>query len=152
MRFFRQFNAPLEKTFIVVNWDQRGTGKSFDGKIPRSSMTVEQFIADLDELVERVRARVGKHKVAIFGHSWGSALGVLYAARFPKKVAAYVRSGQIGDWPVSESSSYDFVLAEAERRNNRKALSDVRDVIPSLPHTCRVLVPGRIVWDWSRAN
>ena len=77
--FFRHFNAPLEQTFTVVYWDQRGSGKSFDTKIPRSSMTVEQFIADLDELVETVRQRVGKKKVAIFGHSWGSALGVLYA-------------------------------------------------------------------------
>ena len=51
-RLFRHFNAPLEKSFTVVYWDQRGTGKSFDRKIPRSSMTVEQFIADLDELVE----------------------------------------------------------------------------------------------------
>ena len=39
MRFFRHFNAPLEKSFTVVCWDQRGTGKSFDRKIPRSSMT-----------------------------------------------------------------------------------------------------------------
>ena len=88
-------------------------------------MTVEQFIADLDELVDAVCKRVGKKKVAIFGHSWGSALGVLYAARYPEKVAAYVGSGQIGDWPAGESSSYAFVLAEAQRLNNRKALEDV---------------------------
>jgi len=50
MRFFRHFNAALEKSFTVVNWDQRGAGKSFDRAIPRSSMTVEQFIEDLDEL------------------------------------------------------------------------------------------------------
>ena len=136
MRFFRHFNAPLEKSFTIVYWDQRGAGKSFDRKIPRSSMTVEQFIADLDELVEAVRKRVGKHKVAIFGHSWGSALGVLYAARFPEKVAAYVGSGQIGDWPAGESSSYAFVLAEAERRNNRKALKELRAIGPP-PHTAR---------------
>ena len=53
-------------------------------------MTVEQFIADLDELVDAVRTRVGPDRVTIFGHSWASALGVLYAARFPEKVAAYV--------------------------------------------------------------
>ena len=110
--FFRRFNAPLETAFTVVYWDQRGSGKSFDGKILRSSMTVEQFIADLDELVEAVCKRVGKRKVAIFGHSWGSALGVLYAAKFPEKVAAHVGSGQVGDWLAGESSSY----ADRERR------------------------------------
>jgi pimeloyl-ACP methyl ester carboxylesterase len=81
--------------------------------------------------------RVGK-KVAIFGHSWGSTLGVLYAARFPEKVAAYVGSGQIGDWPAGESSSYAFVLAEAQRLNNRKALEELR-AIGSLPHTAKSL-------------
>ena len=120
MRFFRHFNAPLEKSFTVVDWDQRGSGKSFDRKIPRSSMTVEQFIADLDQLVEAVGKRVGKNKVTILGHSWGSALGVLYAARFPEKVAAYVGSAQIGDWAATESSSYAFALAEAQRLKNRK--------------------------------
>lgn len=46
-RLFRHFNAPLEESFTVVYWDQRGAGKSFARNIPRSSMTVEQFIADL---------------------------------------------------------------------------------------------------------
>src|ERR1700674_3075648 len=119
MRLFRHFNAPFESSSPVVNWDQRGTVKSFDRKIPKSPMTVEQFIADLDELVDAVRKRLGTRKVTIFGHSWGSALGVLYAARFPDKVAAYAGSGQIGDWPAGELSSYAFVLAELDRRNNR---------------------------------
>ena len=42
MRLMRRFNAPLEKHFTVVYWDQRGTGKSFSPGIPRSAMTVEQ--------------------------------------------------------------------------------------------------------------
>jgi pimeloyl-ACP methyl ester carboxylesterase len=55
-------------------------------------------------------------------------LGVLYAARFPEKVSAYVGTGQIGDWPSSERSTYDFTLAEAERRNNRGALRELRAI------------------------
>src|SRR6476620_8057297 len=39
--FFRRFNAPLEKSFTVVYWDQRGAGKSFHPHVPRSTMTVE---------------------------------------------------------------------------------------------------------------
>ena len=130
---FRHFNAPLEKSFTVVYWDQRGAGKSFDRRIPRSSMTVEHFIADLDELVDVVCKRVGKNKVVIFGHSWGSALGVLYSARFPEKVAAYVGSGQIGDSAAGESASYAFALAEAQRLNNRRALKQLRAIGPP-PH------------------
>src|SRR5579864_3175131 len=66
MRLFRHYNAALEKHFTVVYWDQRGAGKSFSRSIPKSSMTVEQFIADLDELVDVVRRRVGTNEVAIF--------------------------------------------------------------------------------------
>ena len=108
MGFFRRFNAPLERQFTVVHWDQRGTRKSFDRDIPRSSMTLEQFVADLDELVDIVRRRFGKEKVAILGHSWGSALGAIYAARCPEKVSVYVGAAQIGDWSAAESLSYAF--------------------------------------------
>jgi pimeloyl-ACP methyl ester carboxylesterase len=137
-QLFRHFNASLEKAFTVVYWDQRGSGKSFDSRLPRSSMTVEQFLADLDELVEAVRRRTCKTTVAIFGHSWGSVLGVLYAARFPEKVAGYAGSGQIGDWPAAESASYAYALAEAERLGNRKALKDLRVIGPP-PYDARSL-------------
>src|SRR3954470_789191 len=140
---FRHFNAPLEKGFTVVYWDQRGAGKSFDRDIPRSSLTVEQFISDLDELVDGVCKRLGKTKVAIFGHSWGSGLGVLYAARFPEKVAAYAGSGQIGDWAAGESASYAFALAEARRLDNRKALEELRAIGPP-PYSAKSLWTQRI--------
>ena len=127
---FRHFNSPLESKFTLVYWDQRGSGKSFDDRTPRASMTVEQFILDLDDLVEAVQERTGKPQVAIFGHSWGSVLGVLYAARFPTKVAAYVGSGQIGDWPAGESTSYAYAVKEAERQQNEKALRELRAIGP----------------------
>jgi pimeloyl-ACP methyl ester carboxylesterase/membrane protease YdiL (CAAX protease family) len=130
MGFFHHFNAPLERHFTVVHWDQRGTGKSFDRNIPRSSMTLDQFVADLDELVDMVRRRFGKERVAILGHSWGSALGAIYAVRFPAKVSVYVGAAQIGDWAAGESLSYCFGLAEAERRHDEKALKKLRAIGP----------------------
>ncbi len=142
MRLFRHFNTALEKAFTVIYWDQRGTAKSFDPNIPVSSMTVEQFIADLDDLIEIVRMRFGKGKVAIYGHSWGSALGMLYAARFPEKISAYVGAGQVGDWPASEEICYKFTLAEAQRRRNRKALRELRSIGPP-PHSARSVMVQR---------
>jgi len=133
MRLFRTFNAALEQHYTVVYWMQRGTSKSFDQRMPASSLTIEQFIADLDELAETLRARFGKEKIVLYGHSWGSVLGVLYASRFPEKVAAYVGTGQIGEWAAFETASYAFVLAEAERRRHRKAIRELRAIGPP-PH------------------
>jgi pimeloyl-ACP methyl ester carboxylesterase len=140
--FFDYFNAPLERSFTAVYWDQRGAGKSFDRATPRSSMTVEQFITDLDELVDAVRERLGKRKVAIFGHSWGSALGALYATRFPAKVAAYVGSGQVGDWAAAEAASYEFALAEAQRRGNRRAMRRLEAIGPP-PYSAKAVFTER---------
>ena len=128
--FFRHFNAQLESDFTVVYWDQRGAGKSYYSTIPPSSMSVEQFISDLGELVDVVCSRLGRAQVAILGHSWGSVLGPLYAARFPEKVAAYVGCAQIGDWPAAESASYDLALAEAQRRGNRRAMRQLAAIGP----------------------
>jgi len=139
---FRYANAPLEKSFTVVYWDQRGAGKSFDPAIPSTSMTVAQFIADLDELVDAVCKRLGKAKVTIFGHSWGAALGVLYTARFPHKVAAYVGSGQIGDWAAGERLSYAYALEQAEAQHHRRALRALRTMGPP-PHGTKDLLSER---------
>lgn len=127
-QLFRHFNAALERSFTVVYWDQRGAGRSYKPGISQSSMTVGQLMSDLDQLVDLVCECLGKTQVAIFGHSWGSALGVLYAARFPAKVAAYVGCAQIGDWSAAESASYRFTLAEAARQGNQRALRTLQSI------------------------
>jgi pimeloyl-ACP methyl ester carboxylesterase len=135
--FLRKFNSSLEKSYTIVYWDQRGVGRSFKKGIPISSMTVEQFISDLDELVDLVCKRTGKNKVAIFGHSWGSALGVLYSVRFPKKVLVYVGCGQYGDWAASELASYTYTVAEAKRQNNKRAFKELSALgTPPYAATC----------------
>jgi pimeloyl-ACP methyl ester carboxylesterase len=107
-------------------------------------MTVEQFISDLDELVDAVCKRLDKTSVAVFGHSWGSALGVLYAARFPEKVAVYIGSGQYGDAAAAEQASYEYALAEAQRRGERRALQKLPKIGPP-PHNAKQLWTERTV-------
>lgn len=130
MRFLRHFNASIEDDFTVVYWDQRGTAKSFTAEIPKSSMTVEQFLADLDDLIEIVRARLGHKKVAILGHSWGSLLGTLYTARFPEKVSVYIGGAQIADAAAAEAASYALAVGAAKKQANRRALKKLREIGP----------------------
>jgi pimeloyl-ACP methyl ester carboxylesterase len=142
--FFRRYNAALERHFTVVYWDQRGAGKSAGSEIPRESMNVDRFVADLEQLVDHVRARLGAARVALFGHSWGSVLGCLYAADHPDRVSAYVGSGQIGDWAAGEAASYAYAVALAERRGKRRALAKLRSLGPP-PHTAAQMFAERML-------
>lgn len=127
---FRQFNAALEQQFLVVYWEQRGTGRSFHGDIPPASMTVARFLEDLDELVDHVRERFSHDQVVLLGHSWGTALGVMYSAQYPEKVAAYVGVAQIADMPEGDRYSFDFARTEAQRREDTRALEQLAGVGP----------------------
>jgi pimeloyl-ACP methyl ester carboxylesterase len=42
-RLFRHFNAPIEQSFTVVYWEQRGTGKSFDDHVVEAGTSSAYF-------------------------------------------------------------------------------------------------------------
>ena len=134
MALFRHFNADLEHHFLVVYWEQRGAGRSFSSDIPPDTMTVARMLDDLDEVVRLVQRRFGKRKVVLLGHSWGTALGTLYAFEHPGNVAAYVGTGQIVASQEGERLSYDFALAQARERGDAKAVAELESMGPP-PHT-----------------
>lgn len=112
----------LEKHFVCVNWDQRGTGKSFRPGPPRESMTIDQFVKDTIALIELLRARFGQRKVLLLGHSWGSVLAMKVAAARPDLLYAVIGMGQVVDMQRGESLSYRYVLERAYAEYNRKAI------------------------------
>jgi proline iminopeptidase len=139
---FRHYNADLEHQFLMIYWDQRGTGRSYRSSVPSASMTIDQFVRDLDEVVELVRYRFRKDKVVLLGHSWGSAIGILYAARFPEKVASYVGVSQVVDMREGERLSYEFARSEALRRKDGDGIGALDHIGPP-PHTVDEMLTSR---------
>ena len=127
---FRHYDGGLEEHFLVVYWEQRGAGRSYAPDIPPQSMTIAQFLRDLDEVVDLVRHRFGKDTVVLVGHSWGTVLGTIYAHQHPEKVAVYVGVGQLSDVRESARLSYEYALAQAEQRRDRRAARDLRAIGP----------------------
>lgn len=123
-----KFQRKLEEHFIVVNWDQRGAGKSFSKKIPEESMTIEQFVSDALELIQLLRERFEKEKIYLVGHSWGSALGLLLIHRYPELFFAYIGIGQVIDPLESEHVSLEFVQSVAKDRRNKKAIKELAEI------------------------
>jgi pimeloyl-ACP methyl ester carboxylesterase len=123
---FSHVNAPLERDFVIVQWDQRGAGKSYSSSVPENSMTIEQFISDTHQLVQLLLARFGRAKLILVAHSWGSIVGALTVSRYPELFEAYVGISQAVDPPESERMMYRFALETAARQGNVKAVADLR--------------------------
>ena len=70
--FARKYQKELENDFVVVQWDQRGAGKSYSKTIKEESMNREQFIKDTLEVVEYLKSRFTVQRIVLVGHSWGS--------------------------------------------------------------------------------
>lgn len=142
---FRSFDAELEQHFLVIYWEQRGTGRSYHTDIPRASMTVAQMGRDLGELVDFVRRRFGHDKVVLLGHSWGTVLGTMYAFEHPEKVSAYVGVAQITDMARGARQSYEFALEQASLRGEEAAAAKIRAIGPSIDSVDERLALGRWV-------
>lgn len=123
-------NAELEKYFVVVEWDQRGAGKSFQPDIPGESMRLEQFVRDAQELTELLLARFHQQKIFLVGHSSGTVIGLLLVARVPELIRAYVGISQIADLQESEKLLYAFVLHAAEKEQNLEAERALKKIGP----------------------
>lgn len=67
----------IEKYYKVIYWDQRGSGLT-QGNTDPSTMTLEQFSEDLDNIVDFTKQIAKADKIFIHGISWGGALSTYY--------------------------------------------------------------------------
>lgn len=126
--FSRKSQSMLEKDFILVNWDQRGAGRSYKPSIGKGEMKIERFVSDAEELVENLLQRFKQKKLFLVGHSWGSIIGTQLSVKRPDLVWAYIGIGQIVDMKRGETISYRFTLDEAHRKNNQKAARELEKI------------------------
>jgi proline iminopeptidase len=79
----RRFFNPAH--YRIILFDQRGCGLSLPfGELEDN--TTQELIDDM----ERIRQHLALDRWLVFGGSWGGALGLLYAQRYPEKVAGMI--------------------------------------------------------------
>jgi pimeloyl-ACP methyl ester carboxylesterase len=120
-----RLNGLLEADFVVIEWDQRGSGKSAASIQAAAAMNLGQLVADTIELTENLTQRFGKRQLIIAGHSWGSVLGLMAVQRRPDLYSAFISTGLMANFAEGQRVAYRFLLAESERRGAGKALADL---------------------------
>jgi len=130
------FQDPWEKYFTVVQWDQRGAGKTYetnDKELLRRTMNVERMEQDAADVVNYLRNRFHREKIFIVGHSWGSMLGLWLAHEHPEWIYAFVGTGQAVSMQENEVAGYRIVLQTARDRHNELAIKELESVAPYPP-------------------
>lgn len=126
-----EFQSPLENDFVVVQWDRRGAGKSYNEQIRPESMSVGQEVADTRELTNLLRQRFHHDKIYLVGFSYGSYLGMLVVKQNPQLFYAYVGIGQEACSQAREHEIQDaWIQEQAVARNDKEALYQLQGQEP----------------------
>ena len=149
----RTFQRPWERYFTVVQWDQRGAGKTYasnDRELQRRTMNLPQMEQDTLDIVNYLRHRFQRDKIFVMGHSWGSVLGLWLAHQHPELIFAYVGTGQIVATEQNSALLYHDMLQEARNRHNDEATRELEGIAPYPPPNADIR-KLRIVNQWAGA-
>jgi pimeloyl-ACP methyl ester carboxylesterase len=112
-----------EKDFTLINWDQRGAGRTFGRYAPaeldedyliENPLTVERMVEDGIELTEYLLNHLKKDKVILIGTSWGSILGTEMVLNRPDLFYAYIGHAQFVNFAENMKYAYQKVLQMAK--------------------------------------
>lgn len=148
------FQRPWEDYFTVVQWDQRGSGKSVIAEADRerlaSTMTVDQFVSDAEAIVDHLRQRLEQEKVIVMGWSWGTAVGARLAVRAPQKLHGYIGLGQTVN-AAAERAAFEGTVARARAAGNTEAVRELEELEPYPGANGERVLPGAFtVRKWAR--
>jgi pimeloyl-ACP methyl ester carboxylesterase len=120
-----------KKDFVLVNWDQRGAGRTFGKNAPEvvdedywieNPLTIQQMSADGIEISEYLIQHLGQPKLILIGTSWGSILGANMALARPDLFSAYVGHSQVVDFAGGLALGYGEVTKMAETAKDQESL------------------------------
>lgn len=107
----QRFQMSLMPYWCVVNWDQRGSGKT-----PVRGVSLELLVTDTYELVSLLKRRYPGRLLFFMGHSWGSLLGLLVLRRYPELCNGFISVGQLVAGAENERRSHQLAVERAQTK------------------------------------
>lgn len=126
----RRHLPALEEHFVVVTWDQRGTGKSYTELEPTATLTFSNALADVIEVTNYLRDRFDTDTIYLVGQSYGSLLGVRAVHAHPELYTAYIGVGQMVNVRETDRIFYADTLAWARETGRDDLVDRLEDLGP----------------------
>jgi len=128
----------LEKDYAFIYWDQRASGLS-QGNPDPSTFTVDQFVEDLDMVIDAINLRHNNPKIILYGVSWGGALGSAYLStgNLQDKISGFIcmNSGHnlLEGIPKSVVFVKDYAQNQIDLGNDVTYWTEARDWCATVP-------------------
>jgi pimeloyl-ACP methyl ester carboxylesterase len=121
-----------EQYFTIVQWDQRGAGKTFgrNGKSGTGELTFDRLSADGIELAEFLCKHLHKRQITLFTSSAGTLVGLPMVQRRPDLFSAYAGSDLNVHTLRAESLTYPIILERLRAAHNKKAVAVLQAMGP----------------------
>jgi pimeloyl-ACP methyl ester carboxylesterase len=111
----------FEKDYLMVYFDQRGSGKS-DEFNDQTMLTTDQFVKDLDLVVEYVKAKYPNKRINLLGSSWGGTYGYLYLIKHQEKINSFISNSG-----TANRRHNSLALIDHEKKLAKKLIKQTKD-------------------------
>ena len=128
MNYADKFTDKLRQHFIVIQWDQRETGRTRELNPSPMPLSLALFQSDTRALIDTLLRRFGREKLYLAGHSWGTALGFDIARKYPDRLYAFIAIGPMINQLESERISLSMMKEKARKTGNRQETEELAGV------------------------
>ncbi|MEX2232159.1 MAG: alpha/beta hydrolase [Cyclobacteriaceae bacterium] len=125
MNYADNFTGKLQEHFVVIQWDQRQTGKTLQLNASPIPLSLKIFQTDTYELIQTLLKRFKRVKLYLAGHSWGTALGFHIARNYPGLLYAYIPIGPMINQLESERIVLGKMKEKAVTTGNQKETEEL---------------------------
>ena len=103
-----EFTRKWSDVYTVVTWDQRAAGKSWlKNTKDTTPINLDTMMEDGLEMTEFLRSYLGKDKISIIGHSWGSIYGAMLVQDHPEYYDCFIGTGMVVDLTKNEERYWE---------------------------------------------
>jgi pimeloyl-ACP methyl ester carboxylesterase len=128
LNYADRFTSRLQDKFVVVQWDQRETGRTLEFNPSPVPLTFDLFCGDTHELMTYLLGTFNHKKIYVAGHSWGTALGFQMARQYPELLYAFIAIGPMINQLESERIILEKMKDRAQQANDALALQELGKV------------------------
>ena len=120
-----KLTSKLQEHFVVVLWDQREYGKTFQLNKSPEALTVRLLVNDTKQVIDHLLKEFDRKKIYLAGHSMGCVMGISIAKEYPELLSAIVLMSPPVDGIASQRIGLNMLKAHFKKMHNERAVKEL---------------------------